>query len=137
MSATEEHSIRFGPHTARINGDLLYVVYDGDFLFDHAKLLLDFVHEHFGSAPYYAICDLTNMGTTSPEARRLLTDWTRDKQLCAGAMIGGNIVARVLTMLVNSAIRVVGKKNIPVCFVRDMQEAQTWIAQQRRQRSDP
>lgn len=137
MTATEEHRIQFGPHTASASGDLLYVVYDGDFSFDHAKLLLDFVHAQFGSTPYYAICDLTNMGTTSPEARRLLTDWTRDKQLCAGAMIGGSIVARVLAMLVNNAIRVVGKKNIPVCFVRDLPEAQAWIAQQRRLRTAP
>ena len=124
-----------GPHEAGIRDDVLYTRFDGDFSLEHAKDLMTFVGEQFGAGAYYAICDIRRQGSTSADARRLLVDWTRNRQLRAAAMIGGNAVARAMTRLVSSAIRVFNKQAILVQFVDSEADAEAWIAQQKQ--SDP
>lgn len=125
---------KMGPHEASARGDVLYTRFDGDFGFEHAKDLMTFVGEQFGTRPYYAICDIRRQGATSADARRLLVEWTRNRQLRAAAMIGGNAIARAMTRLVSSAIRVFNKQAVIVHFVENEKEAEDWIAQQ--QQSD-
>ncbi|MBL9006174.1 MAG: hypothetical protein JNJ46_18115 [Myxococcales bacterium] len=127
-------TVKMGPHEASARDDVLYTRFDGDFGFEHAKDLMTFVVEQFGSRPYYAICDIRHQGATSAEARRLLVEWTRNRQLRAAAMIGGNAIARAMTRLVSSAIRIFNKQAVNVHFVENEKEAEDWIAQQ--QQSD-
>lgn len=120
-----------GPHEAGIRDDVLYTCFEGDFTFEQAQDLLNFVAEQFGSAPYYAICDIRRQGATSADARRLLVEWTRSRQLRAAAMVGGNAIARTMTRLVSSAIRVFNKQAINVQFVATEADAEAWVAQQK------
>ena len=123
--------MKMGPHEAGIRDDVLYTRFDGDFSYEHAKDLMTFVGDQFGTSPYYAVCDIRRQGATSADARRLLVEWTRSRQLRAAAMIGGNAVARAMTRLVSSAIRVFNKQAILVYFVDSEAAAEAWIAQQK------
>ena len=133
MINNPEHFVQFGPHYAQTKESVVYICFQGDFFYEEAKLLLGFIERSFGKRPYYAICDIKNQGTITPEARKLLSEWTKDKQLTASTMIGGNPVARVLTILIGNAIRLFNKKAIAINFVKDLQQAQEWIDEQRRQ----
>jgi hypothetical protein len=132
-----DQQCKIGQHTAHTKGTVLYVSFDGDFSYSDAKRMLEFVEAQYGTEPYYAICDITHQGTTSPEARRLLTEWTQNKQLRAGAMIGGSLLARTMATLITSAIRAFGKKSIPIVFVPSQREAEAWIKQQQQQQREP
>lgn len=132
MIPNPEQAVRLDSHYAQTRENIVYINFNGDFTYSQAKGLLEFIEQNFGKNPYYAICDIGRQGTTSPEARKLLSKWTKDKKLRASAMIGGNRIAKAFVILIGNAIRLFGKKTILINFVDDIQEAERWIEEQRR-----
>lgn len=135
MIESPEKQFQFSNHYAQVKGQIVYIYFNGDLTYANTKALLDFIEECYGKAPYYAICDIHRQGTTTFEARKLLSTWTKDKQLRASAMIGGSPIAKALTILVGNAIRLFSKNTIAIRFVKDMAEATAWIADQQKRDS--
>ncbi len=132
MIQNPERMLRFDNHYAQTKENIVYIYFEGDFSYDQAKALLTFIGESFGESIYYAVCDISRQGSTSYQARQLLSKWTKDRKLRASAMIGGSMAAKALTILIGNAIRLLGKQTIAIQFVRNLEQAQQWIDERRR-----
>lgn len=122
---------RIGTHDAEINDDVLFIKYRGNETEESALGLIEIMKEGFGDRPYYAVLDFSEMGQIEPKARKLLGEWAADRNFLGAAIYGATMTTRALTVLVQSTIRLLGRKVIPVVYVRDAAQAYGWVDEQR------
>lgn len=119
-------SRQIGRHYVKIDGDILFMKYVGDLTLPEMEELIALLEETFGMEPYYAVLDYSEMASVDAAARKRISAWTTDRGFRGAAIFGASMTMRAVTALVQSAIRLLSKKYIPVTFVKD--EAQARVA---------
>lgn len=125
-------AIHIGEHTARIDGDILYLQLIGDIsaaeIQKYVGLADQLTAEH---GAFYIIDDMARFGSAAPEVRKKVASWM-SKSACRGAAIyGASLTARTMTTLIIGAMKMMGSHFFPVSFVKTEQEARDWVAAQR------
>lgn len=123
---------KIGTHYAEINDDVLFIKYQGNETEESALGLIEIMKEGFGDKSYYAVLDFAEMGQIEPKARKILGAWAADRNFLGAAIYGANMTTRALTVLVQSTIRLLGRKVIPVSYVKDAAQAYAWVDEQRK-----
>lgn len=124
-------AIHIGEHTARIDGNILYLQLIGDISVEEIQKyigLADQLTAEHGS--FYIIDDMARFGSAAPEVRKKVASWMA-KSACRGAAIyGASLTARTMTTLIIGAMKMMGSHIFPVTFVKTEQEARDWVAVQ-------
>lgn len=120
-----------GRHSVQIDEDILYMAYRGSLSLKEMDELITMLEQAFEKRPYYAILDYSEMESVEAAARKRISEWTAGRGFSGAAIYGASLTMRAVTALVQSAIRVLGKKYIPVVFVKNLTQAQSCIAEMR------
>jgi hypothetical protein len=122
-------SRQIGKHYVQIDGDILFMKYVGDLSLPEMEELIALLEATFGREPYYAILDYSEMASVDAAARKRISAWTTDRGFRGAAIYGASMTMRAVTALVQSAIRLLSKKYIPVVFVKDDAAARVAVAE--------
>ena len=122
-------SRHIGKHYVQIDGDILFMKYVGDLNLPEMEELIAILEETFGTDPYYAVLDYSEMASVDAAARKRISAWTTDRGFRGAAIYGASMTMRAVTALVQSAIRLLSKKYIPVTFVKDEAQARVAVAE--------
>lgn len=121
-----------GAHHAREEGDVLAVTLVGNESAEEAQEFLRILerlierHDRYGM-----LVGIQQLGTVSPEARRLTGKWPGSSACYGNAVYGGSIATRTIVMFVLRAIQLFRQKDLPVAFFKTEEEARAWLAVQR------
>lgn len=121
-----------GKHSAEINGDIIYVMNNGEWdaadTQEWMKLVAEVRAEH-GMA--FLINDISAGITMAPEARRIIAAWPRAQQPVASVFTGTNWVTRGLMLLINRAVAIVQGVPPSMYFAASVEEARQIIERER------
>lgn len=129
-------SRQIGKHLLQIDGDILFTAYRGRLSLAEMEQVITAMEQGF-EGPYYAILDYSEMTGMDADARKRITEWTSarlrsgapDRGFSGAAIYGASVTMRAVTILVQSAIRLLGKRQIPVVFVKNQEQARLCIAE--------
>ncbi len=115
------------------DGDVVRLVFHGPLTLVDAQALRACVDEVLSAGPCYLLVDMRGMTVMEPAARQAISDWGRSahRQVSGAALFGASFAMRVLTTLILSAIRVLGRRDIVAHFARDEAEARAWLVARR------
>lgn len=122
-------AIRIGNHTARIEGNILYLQLVGDISLEEIQKyisLADGLTAEHGS--FYIIDDMARFGSAGPPVRKKVASWIAQGACRGAAIYGASLSSRTMTTLIIGAIRMMGSHVFPVSFVKTEQEARDWVA---------
>lgn len=123
-------SRQIGMHHVEIDGDILFMKYKGDLSLPEMEELIALLEQTFAGRTYYAILDYSEMASVDAAARKRISAWTSERSSFSGAAIyGASMTMRAITALVQSAIRLLSKKYIPVVFVKNEEQARACVAE--------
>ncbi len=122
---------KIGDHHMELGDDVAFVRFVGDETASDAKTFISLMQEAYGTNPYYVILDSHHIGNVDPEARRIFSAWLADYGLRGAAIYGATVTTRTFVRLVDSLVRLFGRKVIPFVFVKTHQEAVLWVDEQR------
>ena len=127
---------RFGEVEVRIEGDLLLLHAHGILTTEvaHEVLkLLDLMYKQHGQ--FFVLGDLQDGTGIPPNVRRLLAEETLASPPAAVAFYGGNLIARATNALMVGAIKMVGGPSRNIHYFATAEQAQEWIAAERKRLS--
>ena len=120
-----------GSHHVREELDVIVLTLVGDVSLQDVKqivFVIDSVIARHGR--YGGVIDIHKMGSFSPEARRVASEWTGSGASYGNAFFGGGFTARVLMVLVSRVIQVTMGKLMPLGFFKTEEEARAWLVAQ-------
>ena len=133
MSSLTTMSIQIGKHSARVDGDTLYLSLYGDFLLEDLKPILQLAEGIIVEYGYYfALADISQLAAVPAETRHFGAQWARVHPMRGNVCYGGSLAVRTVLTLVLRAISVVSSSLAPLAFFKTEQESLAWIVAQRR-----
>jgi hypothetical protein len=133
MVITVGQAITIGSHRVVFEPDLYAITFIGDLTIEQVP---DFAecNKYYAQRLGYIMCvaDASQVGTMTPESRRLSAELSREIG-CPGvtAIYGASLIARTLSVLVTKAISMIRKVHSEVAFFKTEAEARAWLAEQR------
>jgi hypothetical protein len=127
-------AIAIGKHRLKVAEDVLFMKFIGNLDSNEAKELMRFLDDTYGSNPFFVILDYSEMGGVDSESRKRLIDWIPGHNPVGAAIFGANVTTRAIAILVQSAVRLLGKKVVPITFVHNLEHAHMWLDEQRRKK---
>jgi hypothetical protein len=131
MATPIEHRV-IGTHRIQIEGDIVFLIQEGDYPVEdahkpHAEI--EAVLGKLGRA--FILVDQTHGGQTTSAARKAITEWNKKHKASGAAIFGGGIATRAAATLVVSAVRLFRPDTMPTVFTQNEAEGRAWIAAQR------
>lgn len=116
-------------HRLRVEGDVLFIVYDGEMTIEDYRtlhLLLDEAISHHGVR--YQLMDLRRIEPLSPDVRREMAKVHSRSPIRAVASFGASASMRVVANLLGRAMELLGfKSRVRFILFKTEEEARAWI----------
>jgi hypothetical protein len=126
MRARRETQI--GKHRVVVEKDTVSVYWDGPSTVDEVRAIQqiydDCLTEH---AQLFSVFFVERAVPPSPEVRKIMADWRKDKHVCASAVIGASLAVRTMGGLYLRAAELVGLRSWPVRFFDQASEAYEFL----------
>jgi hypothetical protein len=122
----------FGKHWMRLEGDTLFCKYVGVItLQDVQESMQVLAQEYIPGQTYYIIADVAEMTGMEAAARKVSTAWFARHNIGGVVNFGVGPLARAISELILSLLRLLHKSSMPVHFVKTEAEARAWVQEQR------
>lgn len=82
----------------------------------------------------YLLADITRLETLEIAARRDMAAWNSEHKITAAAVFGGSFTVRTLVTLALKALKLRDRDQLEAVFVKDEDEARSWLAAVRARR---
>ncbi|WAS99308.1 STAS/SEC14 domain-containing protein [Nannocystis punicea] len=76
----------------------------------------------------YLLADMSQLDGIPNDARRYVGEWHKTHTITGVAVYGASFATRALATLMFHAVRIVGRQQMEMEFVRDEADARRWIA---------
>lgn len=127
-----------GAHHVREELEVIFLTLVGDVSLQDVKQIvsvIDSLIERHGR--YGGVIDIQRLGSFSPDARRVASEWTGSGASYGNAFYGGGLTARVLMVLVSRVIQLTMGSLMPLGFFKTAEEARAWLVVQRERAGKP
>jgi hypothetical protein len=124
-------------HHMEFDGDVVFVKFCGDETAADAQEFIAQMQAMYGKSSYYLVLDASGIGHVDAEARRVFGAWLAQNCVRGAAIYGATTMVHTFARLTESLVRLVGRKIVPLMFVKNHQEALAWIGAQRRKDPSP
>jgi len=127
-----------GAHQVREEEDIIVLTLVGNVSLQEVKQvvsIIDGVIERHGS--YGGVIDIQRLGSFSPEARGVASEWAGVRACYGNAFFGGGFTARVLMILVSRVVRITMGNLPPLDFFKSEVDARAWLTVQRERIGKP
>lgn len=124
-------TMEIGAHALVQDGEVVSLTLRGPLLDAHVEQLRARVLEILHVGRCFIVADMRGLTTIDPAARRAFGDWGRtgDLHITGAAVFGSSFAMRVMSTLLLNAVRMLGRRELQVVFVRDEAEARAWVAE--------
>lgn len=135
VSVPAVQATTIGRHRSWQKGDVLGLHFEGQVTEDDLKLLR-VVMGGYAASHFFLVADMTDCTGIDAAARKYMADWSRMNAFNPSTVVYGlNFATRAIVMLALNAIKLIGKKDLDVSFVKTEAEALAWVEAQRALRS--
>ncbi|AUX47281.1 uncharacterized protein SOCE26_087990 [Sorangium cellulosum] len=131
-----EHVKKIGEHTVGVgeDDDTLALNLRGDVAPEQVQQFFDFMESWSAGRGYVLVTgDVSQLGTISAEARKLVSRHARRVPIRGVVYYGASFAAKLISTLVVSGYSFVTGADISLHFVDDAAEARVWLAKRRAQ----
>lgn len=128
--------LRIGRHLLRQEGDIVFVVWNGDVGLEDVRELVEVVGRIHAAQPIlFMLSDSRNTGSFDPEARRWVAQQTKERSLIALSVIfGASFPVRIVASMIHRAMRLLAPGSPETVFFATEAEARAFIDEERRRR---
>lgn len=128
--------LRVGRHLLRVEGDVVFVIWNGDVGLEDVRELFDAVDRACAGQPMlFMLSDSRSTGSFDPEARRWVMQQSRGRrQIALSVVFGASFPVRVVGNMIHRAMRLFVPDAPEIVFFGTEAEARAFIDEERRRR---
>lgn len=125
--------MKLGKHEVLIEGDLAICHSHGTLDPAEAEAFHEVVKSVFDAhGRIYLLLIVHEVGSPpSPETRRRLAQWSRERRVSAAAVVSTSLAVRASVSMIVGAIGVLRRERLPVAFFAREAAARAWLSEQR------
>ncbi len=125
-----EHTL--GPHTVRIEGDVLHITLRGEFALQEMQKLVELTDDVIARHGFYgAIFDGSQVGAIPPAVRRMSGQWPGLKKCYGNVIYGASFSVRTIMSLVARGLKLFSANSLEIAFFKSEPEARAWLTARR------
>jgi UDP-N-acetylmuramyl pentapeptide synthase len=125
-------AIPIGRHTARMDGDILYLKLMGDLSLAEMDAYIELANQvKEQHSRFFIIDDMAHFGSASPEVRKKVASWFSSCGCVGVALHGASLASRTMALLVIGAMKLFGSYTLPIGFFQTEALAHDWVIAQR------